>query len=157
MSSGGSTVLFRALPSKSQFTVAEKRQLKNFAQCLSQTVVDGRAFTCLITSDRKLRELNSQFLGHDYVTDVLSFPADAAEGELGDLAISLDRAAAQAQEFGHTRIEEVCILMLHGVLHLAGMDHETDNGEMARAEQKWRKQLMLPDALISRTLKSRSA
>jgi probable rRNA maturation factor len=157
MSSDGSTVLFRALPSKSQFTAAEKRQLRNFVQRLSQTVVYGRAFTCLITSDRELRELNSQFLGHDYATDVLSFPSNAAEGELGDLAISVERAEAQAQEFGHTRIEEICILMLHGVLHLAGMDHETDNGEMARAERKWRDQLHLPHALISRARKSRSA
>jgi probable rRNA maturation factor len=156
MSPSGSTVLFRALPCKSQFTAAEKRQLKNFAQFLSQTVAGGRVFTCLITSDRKLQELNSQFLGHDYATDVLSFPSDV-EGELGDLAISVDRAEAQAQEFGHTRIDEVCILMLHGMLHLTGMDHETDSGEMARAEQKWRKQLMLPDALISRTRRSRSA
>jgi probable rRNA maturation factor len=157
MSSGGSTVLFRALPSKSQFTVTEKRQLKNFARLLSQDVVDGRTFACLITSDCELRNLNSQFLGHDYATDVLSFPSGVAGGELGDLAISVDRAEAQAHEFGHTCIDEVRILMLHGVLHLAGMDHETDKGEMARTEQKWRAQLDLPTTLISRTRKSRSA
>ena len=157
MSSGGSTVLFRALPSKSQFTVTEKRQLKNFARRLSQDVVDGRVFACLITSDYELRHLNSEFLGHDYATDVLSFPSGNTGGELGDLAISVDRAKAQAQEFGHTRIDEVRILMLHGVLHLAGMDHEIDKGEMARAEQKWRAQLDLPATLISRTRKLRSA
>jgi probable rRNA maturation factor len=157
MSPGGSTVLFRALPSKSQFTISEKRQLESFAQRLSQDVAEGRTFTCLLTSDRALRNLNSRFLRHDYATDVLSFPCGVTGGELGDLAISAERAEAQAQEFGHTRIDEIRILMLHGVLHLAGMDHENDKGEMARAERKWRDQLSLPNTLISRTRKARSA
>ncbi|MBV8706161.1 MAG: rRNA maturation RNAse YbeY, partial [Acidobacteriaceae bacterium] len=73
-------------------TLTEKRRLKSFAQVLSQEVANGRAFTCLITTNEELRNLNSQFLRHDYATDVLSFPSDAAEGELGDLAISVDRA-----------------------------------------------------------------
>ena len=157
MSPGGSTVLFRALPSKSQFTITEKRQLKSLAQRLSQDVAEGRTFTCLITSDRELHKLNSQFLGHDYATDVLSFPSGTTEGELGDLAISVEHAEAQARQFGHTRLDEIRILMLHGVLHLAGMDHENDGGEMARAERRWRTQLSLPDTLISRTRKARSA
>jgi probable rRNA maturation factor len=157
MSPGGSTVLFRALPSKSQFTISEKRQLESFAQRLSQDVAEGRTFTCLLTSDRALRNLNSRFLRHDYATDVLSFHCGVTGGELGDLAISAERAEAQAQEFGHTRIDEIRILMLHGVLHLAGMDHENDKGEMARAERKWRDQLSLPNTLISRTRKARSA
>jgi len=71
-------------------------------------------------------------------------------GYLGDLAISLGRARAQAREFGHTTEEEVRILMLHGVLHLAGMDHETDGGRMARAERRWRRALGLPTGLIER-------
>ena len=157
MSPGGSTVLFRALPSKSQFTVAEKQQLKIFSRRLSQDIAGGRAFTCLITSDGELRNLNSQFLQHDYATDVLSFPSGATEGELGDLAISADRAEAQAREFGHARMDEIRVLMLHGILHLTGMDHENDSGEMARAEQKWRAQLSLPAPLIARTRKARTA
>lgn len=150
-------MLFRALPNQSKFTPIERRRLKNFAHLLSQEVADGRAFTCLITTDDELRGLNSQFLRHDYATDVLSFPSDAAEGELGDLAISADRAEAQAREFGHTRADEICILMLHGVLHLTGMDHEADNGEMGRAEGKWRDQFGLPTGLISRSTLTRSA
>ena len=157
MSPDGSTVLFRALSGKSQFTATEKRQLKSFAQLLSQSVAKGRTFTCLITSDSELQNLNSQFLGHDYPTDVLSFPAGATESELGDLAVSADRAEEQAQELSHTRVDEIRVLMLHGVLHLTGMDHESDCGEMARAEQKWRAQLNLPATLISRTRKARSA
>ncbi len=157
MSSGGSTVLFRALPSTSRFTFAEKRRLKNFAQFLSRNIVNGRAFTCLITGNGELRGLNSQFLRHDYPTDVLSFPSGMDGDELGDLAISAERAEMQAQEFGHARVDEICILMLHGLLHLAGMDHQTDNGEMARAEQNWRDQLNLPTTLIARSSLVRSA
>jgi probable rRNA maturation factor len=157
MSPDGSTVLFRAFPSQSQFTITEKRQLKSFARRLSQDVAEGRRFTCLITSDDELRCLNSQFLRHDYATDVLSFPSGAGAGELGDLAISADRAVAQARKLGHSRLDEIRILMLHGILHLTGLDHESDNGEMARAERKWRVQLDLPDTLISRTRKTRSA
>ncbi len=67
------------------------------------------------------------------------------------MAISADRAEAQAVEFGHTRMDELRILMLHGLLHLAGMDHEHDSGEMARAERKWRAELNLPEPLIART------
>ena len=70
---------------------------------------------------------------------------------LGELAISLDRARAQAAEHGHTLDDELRILMLHGALHLAGFDHEHDQGEMARAESRWRKRLGLPNGLIERS------
>ena len=71
-------------------------------------------------------------------------------GFLGDIAISLGRARAQAREFGHAIEQEVQILMLHGVLHLMGHDHETDSGAMARAEKRWRAKLGLPNGLIER-------
>ncbi|MBL8231017.1 MAG: rRNA maturation RNase YbeY, partial [Bryobacterales bacterium] len=87
-----------------------------------------------------------------YPTDVLSFP-EPAPGFLGEIAISVDRAAAQAAEFGHTLEEEIEILMLHGALHLSGMDHEKDKGQMARAESKWRKHFGLPRGLIQRARK----
>jgi probable rRNA maturation factor len=90
-----------------------------------------------------LRRLNRQFRGLDYPTDVLSFPAAAPAARLGDLAISLGRARAQAREFGHDIEHEVEILMLHGLLHLLGFDHETDRGQMARAEKRWRTRLGL--------------
>jgi len=95
-----------------------------------------------------LRRLNREFRGKDYPTDVLSFPG--SDGHLGDLAISAARARAQAREFGHTTEDELRILMLHGVLHLMGMDHEADNGRMARAERRWRRELGLPNGLIER-------
>lgn len=143
------TVLFRALSPELRFSVEQKRTLVSFARTLALRVVDG-SFTCLITRDSELHRLNLAFLSHDYPTDVLSFPTCDATGSLGEMAISADRAEAQAVAFGHSRLDEVRILMLHGVLHLAGMDHEKDSGEMARAERKWRSELNLPNGLIER-------
>jgi len=105
----------------------------------------GHGITCLITDDLELRALNRKFLRKDYPTDILSFPAS------NEIAISLDRAAAQAAAYGHSVEEELRILMLHGLLHLSGMDHEIDAGEMARAEARWRKRLKLPPGLVERT------
>jgi probable rRNA maturation factor len=82
---------------------------------------------------------------------VLSFPATSLSDTLGDLAISAERASSQASELGHTALEEVKILMLHGLLHLCGMDHETDRGEMAKAERRWRESLSLPPSLTERS------
>jgi probable rRNA maturation factor len=113
----------------------------------------------LLAGDATLRRLNRTFRGIDKPTDVLSFPAGAStaffgepEGpELtGDLAISLETAARQAARFGHTLRDEVRILLLHGVLHLAGFDHESDSGEMAAREADLREELRLPSGLIAR-------
>jgi probable rRNA maturation factor len=105
----------------------------------------------LLTSDAEIKRLNKAFRGKNKATDVLSFPAPAeAEGVAGDLAVSLDTAAQQAVEHGHSLRDEVRILLLHGLLHLAGEDHETDAGEMAARERELRKQLKLPVGLIER-------
>jgi probable rRNA maturation factor len=127
-----------------------RRRLREFAALLQATVAPGREFCCLITGDRELRRLNRQFLGHDYATDVLSFPSPGPDGFLGEMAISGARAAEQAREFGHSVEQEAGILMLHGLLHLLGMDHERDRGKMARAERRFRQQLGLPQGLIER-------
>ena len=106
----------------------------------------------LLADDRVLRRLNCEFRGKNTATDVLSFPAAAefSEGHAGDLAISLDTAARQAAEHGHSLRDELRILLLHGVLHLAGMDHEADAGEMAAREAALRRKLRLPVGLIAR-------
>jgi probable rRNA maturation factor len=127
----------------------DRPAMRRFASVLSSEVAAGSSFSCLITDDRELRRLNRQFLGHDYPTDVLSFPSGGA-GELGDIAISSERAAEQARQFGHGIDDEMRILMLHGVLHLLGFDHEADRGEMARTEKQWRKKLGLHAALTER-------
>jgi probable rRNA maturation factor len=143
MSSEGSTVTFRR-----PITGASARSLQTFARKLEREVAHGGRFDCLVTGDAELRRLNAQFRGKNYATDVLSFPGGG--GHLGDLAISAMRARAQAREFGHGTEDEIRILMLHGVLHLLGMDHETDHGCMARAERRWRREFGLPDGLIER-------
>ena len=107
----------------------------------------------LVAGSREIRELNRRYRGKDQATDVLSFPADGGAGKdfAGDIAISADHAARSARQFGHPPAQELKVLMLHGVLHLAGYDHERDNGAMARREERLRVQLGLPAALIVRS------
>jgi probable rRNA maturation factor len=106
----------------------------------------------LLTSDEEIRRLNRAFRKKNKATDVLSFPApeELAGHHSGDLAISIDTAARQAESFGHSLNDEVKILLLHGLLHLAGMDHEVDSGEMAARESELRAELKLPVSLIER-------
>ena len=151
MSSDGSTVLFGALPSKVQFPASDRRRLARFTRKLSAQVARGKHFECFIADDRELHRLNSIFLGHDYPTDVLSFPSANKAFTLGEIAISAERADEQAHRFGHKLVDEIEILMLHGVLHLLGLDHEKDAGEMARVETKWRTDFRLPQSLIARS------
>ena len=110
----------------------------------------------LVTSSAELKSLNRQFRGADKATDVLSFPSPPAERRqvkriAGDVAISADIARENASRLGHSVADEVKILALHGILHLAGFDHERDNGKMARKESQLRRQLKLEAGLIERT------
>ena len=108
----------------------------------------------LLTSDGEIRRLNRTFRKKNKVTDVLSFPAPReAAGMAGDLAISLDTAARQAAEHGHSLRDELRILLLHGLLHLCGEDHETDCGQMAAREGELRCVLGLRSSLIARSRK----
>src|SRR2546423_15151025 len=102
------TVLFRSLP-EHRFSAEQKRALVSFARSLSLRVLDGRSFTCLITGDAELHRLNRTFLAHDYPTDVLSFPTCDDGRSLGEVAISADRAEAQAAVFGHPSLDEIPI------------------------------------------------
>jgi probable rRNA maturation factor len=143
-----STVTFRRVPPD-----FSRRAIERFARRLQLEVAQGRPFDCLIAGDAELRRLNCKFLGNDYPTDVLSFPGPrplAPGPSLGDIAISFARARAQARDFGHDTGQEIQILMLHGLLHLLGMDHATDSGRMARVEKRWRGRLGLPTGLIER-------
>jgi probable rRNA maturation factor len=106
--------------------------------------------TVLLTTDDGIRGLNRRFRKKNKATDVLSFPAETGFGLAGDLAISVDTAARQASEQGHGLGVELRVLMLHGLLHLAGMDHEMDDGAMAKREAKLRAKLKLPLGLIER-------
>jgi probable rRNA maturation factor len=110
----------------------------------------------LVTSSSELRTLNRRFRGMDKSTDVLSFPSPSegrgdARSSAGDVAISCDIARENARRLGHSVADEIKILVLHGILHLAGFDHEHDQGEMAREESRLRQQLKLETGLIERT------
>ena len=110
----------------------------------------------LLTTNEGIRGLNRRFRKKNKATDVLSFPAEAGFGIVGDLAISVETAARQAEEQGHRLSMELRVLMLHGMLHLAGYDHEADAGEMARKECRLRTKLGLPLGLIERASGRRS-
>ena len=104
----------------------------------------------LLTSDAEIKRLNKAFRGKNKPTDILSFPAGPEAPYAGDLAISLETAARQAAEHSHPLATELKILLLHGLLHLAGEDHETDSGEMAARELALRTQFGLKSSLIER-------
>jgi probable rRNA maturation factor len=128
--------------------------------------------TVALVSDARMRTLNRTFRGKDYATDVLSFPAAAAEVQssslprkrmpaasipalnrayLGDIVIATGVAQRQADEQRHGIAVELKVLALHGLLHLLGYDHETDQGAMARVEASLRRKAGLREGLIART------
>jgi probable rRNA maturation factor len=105
--------------------------------------------TVALISDARMRTLNRSYRNKDYATDVLSFPTHD-ETYLGDIVIATGVAQRQADEVGHPVSTELRVLALHGLLHLLGYDHETDQGEMARLEARLRKKAGLKEGLISR-------
>ena len=126
----------------------ETKQWSKFAERAVQTIskIENDA-TIVFVSDDAIKKLNRRFRAKDYATDVLSFPAEQAEFEkaaaanLGDIVISIEQAARQAKEHGLSFENEIAQLILHGLLHLSGYDHETDHGEMNRLELRLRKRL----------------
>jgi len=120
---------------------------KSTAKALKVVPAKGAGVTVAFVSDRAMRELNRRWRGNGGTTDVLSFPAGQDEFEkveglrLGDVVISVEQAARQAEEHGLSFEREVAQLILHGLLHLCGYDHETDKGEMNRLELRLRRRL----------------
>lgn len=140
-------IVRKAAPGTSQVA------LQRFAQRAREAVGLRGEVNVLLTSSRDLRALNRRFRGKDAPTDVLSFPPIPVVPQKfsGDIVISADIAASNARLYGHDETQELKILILHGMLHLAGHDHETDRGQMARKEERLRRQLGLSNGLISRT------
>ena len=126
--------------------------LTRFVQAAQKKVKLRGEVSVLLADDRMLKRLNREFRHKNKATDVLSFPAPAElqRQVAGDLAISLETAQRQADEHGHSLRDELRILLLHGLLHLKGMDHETDKGEMASREAELRRELRLRATLIAR-------
>jgi probable rRNA maturation factor len=128
-----------------------RRELVRFLrQAIEATELAG-GVSVLLTGDEAIRTLNRTYRGKDKATDVLAFPAaKTAVGIAGDLVISLETALSQAEERGHSLETEIRVLLLHGLLHLAGYDHEVDDGAMHRKEKRLRRQLGLAAGLIER-------
>ena len=117
------------------------------ARALKVAPAQGAGLTVAFVSDRAMRALNRRWRGRRGTTDVLSFPAAQDEFErragatLGDVVISVERAAAQASAHGLTFDAEIAQLILHGLLHLCGYDHEQDEGQMNALELRLRRRL----------------
>ena len=133
-----------------QSSEVSPRALSLFAGRVRRAIGLRGEVNVLITSNGQLRKLNCSFRKKNKPTDVLSFPSDMP-GVVGDIAISGDIALANARRLGHPVTTELKILILHGMLHLAGYDHESDSGEMSVRESKLRAQFDLPVGLIERT------
>jgi probable rRNA maturation factor len=112
-------------------------------------------YTVCLLSDRSIRSYNRRFRQKDEATDVLSFPMGPAdcgeESYLGDILISVQTAQRNAGRFGLRVEEEIQLLILHGLLHLRGYDHEWDDGQMARQERRWARRLGLAQCLLGRS------
>jgi probable rRNA maturation factor len=126
-----------------------KQWLEFTETAMSALPTEKREATVVFVSDGAIRKLNREFRGRDYATDVLSFPAHAepfeteAQFQLGEVVISVERAEEQARQNNLRFEREIQQLILHGLLHLCGYDHETDDGEMNRLELKLRKKLRI--------------
>lgn len=143
-------VIFDSEISGASTRSASAAQLQRFARRAQKLVEVQGEIDILIATNKRLRELNRRFRRKNKPTDVLSFPRPSG----GDIAISAQIAHDNAQRYGHSFASELKILVLHGMLHLAGYDHESDNGRMAHAESRLRSELKLPASLIDRTYSS---
>lgn len=125
------------LQNPSGYPEAGERELASWLESLvAEVAPEAESFAVRFTSDREMRRLNRTFRGRDYPTDVLSFPGGAGPDgrHLGDVVISVPVARRQATVAGHSVARELRVLLLHGVLHCLGHDHETDDGAMERLE-----------------------
>jgi probable rRNA maturation factor len=145
-------ILQKHIPGLTQLALA-----RFLARARRATGLHG-AVNVLLTSSAEMQSLNRRFRGKDEPTDVLSFSAEPGTQKqfAGEIAMSADIATKNAKELGHSPAQEVKIIVLHGLLHLRGYDHECDNGQMARREKQLRAQLHLPLGLIERTTPERA-
>ncbi len=140
------------LQNPGRYPEAGARRLRPWLEPLVAELAPGvGSLAVRFVSDREMRRLNSTFRQRDEATDVLSFPGfedvpPAGELHLGDVAISVPAARRQARRLGHSVETELRILLLHGVLHCLGHDHETDGGVMEALEQRLRRRYIGQEA-----------
>lgn len=116
------------------------------------TSLTNKEIELIITINSEIQEINSQNRNINKPTDVLSFPYEEMPmSPLGSIVISYDFVKQKSEELGHTTSDEISLLFIHGLLHLLGYDHETDNGEMREEEKRIIKKFQLPNSLIVRT------
>lgn len=133
-----------ALQNPNRYPEARARTLRPWLERLAgELAPQASSLGVRFASDRELRRVNRQYRGKDKPTDVLSFPGE--EGHLGDILISVPTARRQAESAGHSTERELKVLLLHGVLHCLGYDHETDQGEMERLERRLRRRWLRDD------------
>lgn len=122
--------------------------LERIADTLSQQEIE-----LILIHDDEMAQINQEFRGINKTTDVLSFPSDPfPNAPLGSIVISVDKVQSVAKELEHSEEDEIALLFIHGMLHLLGMDHETDSGEMRLKEESLINTFNLPTSLIVRTL-----
>jgi probable rRNA maturation factor len=128
-----------------RFPAARAAALADWLGAVLAQLAPGRGTLAVrLVGDRAMRRLNRVFRARDETTDVLSFPGVATlEGpHLGDIVVSVPQAARQAEQSGHPLGRELRVLLLHGLLHCLGYDHETDDGEMTRLERRLRRRFL---------------
>ena len=117
--------------------------------------ITKRDFELILVRNNKIKDINKEYRDIDKATDVLSFPLDLVcdNMPIGTIIISIDFVKEVASKMGHSEIDELKLLLIHGLLHLVGYDHEIDNGEMREKEEEIIKHFNLPDSLIVRSEK----
>ncbi len=119
-----------------------KRRLERTLQAAARRLRRSGELALVFTGDGAMRTLNRRYRHKDRPTDVLSFPGPGAEQGLGDVVISVPAAERNARRFGRRLEQELQVLALHGLLHVLGYDHETDDGTMERLETRLRRRLL---------------
>lgn len=133
------------LQNPNRYPEASARRLRPWlARLVAALAPEAESLGVRFAGDRELRRLNRTYRGKDKPTDVLSFPGE--DGHLGDILISVPVARRQAAAAGHSVERELKVLLLHGLLHCLGYDHETDEGEMERLERRLRRTWIREDA-----------
>lgn len=132
------------LQNPNRYREAQARRLRPWLERLVDDLApQAESLGVRFSGDREMRRANRAWRSKDKTTDVLSFPGE--EGHLGDILISVPAARRQAASAGHSVERELKILLLHGILHCLGYDHETDQGEMARLERRLRRRWLRLD------------
>ena len=120
-------------------------------QSISDTLTK-KEIELIITTSNEIQSINAEYRNIDKATDVLSFPYEEMPmAPIGSIVISEDFVKEKAKDFGHSELDELTLLFIHGLLHLLGYDHEVDGGEMREKESSLIKEFNLPTSLIVRT------